>query len=53
MIICLCSGVSDSTIREMLKHTDLEGVKQLTGACQNCHTCCDALEEIAREHEQE
>lgn len=52
MIVCLCSGVTDSTIREMLVYTDLESIKEITGACQNCHKCCDMLKEIANEQQE-
>ena len=49
MIVCICKGITESTIREMLTYTDLEGIKEMTGACTQCETCCQTLEEIARE----
>ena len=52
MIVCICKGITDSTIREMLEYTDLEGIKEITGACTQCQTCCDALKEIVREQEE-
>ena len=52
MIVCICKGITDSTIREMLTYTDLQGIKDMTGACTQCQKCCDALKEIAREQEE-
>jgi len=52
MIVCICKGITDSTIREMLTYTDLQGIKDMTGACTQCQKCCDALKEIVREQEE-
>lgn len=52
MIVCICKGITESTIREMLTYTDLEGIKEMTGACTQCQTCCQTLEEIASEQEE-
>lgn len=49
MIVCICANVNDRTIREMLKYTNLDTVKRITGACQRCCTCCEALEQINEE----
>jgi bacterioferritin-associated ferredoxin len=49
MIACICKGVSDSTIRELLSHLDLAKVKQVTGAGTQCGTCSLLLDQIAGE----
>lgn len=49
MIVCICGNVSESTIREMAPHMSLEDFKKTTGACQQCHKCCDTLEKIYKE----
>jgi len=51
MIVCICKGVTESTVREMLTYTDLEGIKEITGACTQCQTCCALLEQIASENQ--
>ena len=47
MIVCICKGVSDSTVRELLNHIDLSKVKEVTGASSQCGTCSQLLEHIA------
>lgn len=47
MIVCICKGVSDSTIRELLNHIDIAKVKQVTGASTQCGTCNMLLDQIA------
>jgi len=49
MIVCICANINDRTIREMLEYTDLDSIKRMTGACQQCCTCCEALEQIDEE----
>lgn len=49
MIVCICKGVSDSTVRELLNHIDLPKVKEVTGASTQCGTCSQLLELIASE----
>ena len=51
MIVCICKGITESKIREMLTYTDLEGMKEITGAGTQCHTCCALLEQIASENQ--
>ena len=51
MIVCICKGVSDSTVRELLNHIDLSKVKEVTGASTQCGTCNQLLELIASENE--
>ena len=51
MIVCICRGVSDSTVRELLNHIDLSKVKEVTGASTQCGTCNQLLELIASENE--
>lgn len=51
MIVCICAGITERTIREMLEYTDLEVIKRMTGACQQCCTCCETLKEIAADVE--
>ena len=43
MIVCICKGVSDSTVRELLNHIDLSKVKEVTGASTQCGTCNQLL----------
>ena len=52
MIVCICKSITDSTIREMLEYTDLQGIKDITGACTQCKKCFQALKEIADEQEE-
>jgi len=49
MIVCICKGVSDSTVRELLNHIDLSKVKEVTGASTQCGTCSLLLDHIASE----
>ena len=49
MIVCICAGVSDKTVLEMLPHMTLEEFKSVTGACQQCCKCCDALDELQKQ----
>ena len=49
MIVCICKGVSDSTVRELLNHIDLPKVKEVTGASTQCGTCSQLPELIASE----
>jgi len=50
MIICICKGITERTIREMLEYTDLASIKEMTGAGTQCTTCEESLEIIARDH---
>lgn len=50
MIVCVCKGLTESTIREMLEHTDFEGIKQMTGACTQCCKCKAEIERVIQDH---
>ena len=43
MIVCICKGITDSTIREMLEYTDLQGIKDMTGACTQCQKMLSSI----------
>ena len=49
MIVCVCKGITDSTIREMLSYTDIDDIKQITGMCTQCCKCAEAMEQIVSE----
>ena len=51
MIVCICKGLTERTIREMLEYTDFEGIKQMTGACTQCCKCKEEFERILTEYE--
>lgn len=50
MIICVCSNVSDKTIRKLIEegHTAKE-IVEITQACKSCHKCAEALKEILKD----
>lgn len=49
MIVCICKNVSESDIREMLKYSDIEVIKDATGAGTQCTTCIETIKKIADE----
>jgi bacterioferritin-associated ferredoxin len=49
MIVCICKALTENTIREMLEYSDIELIKQTTGAGTQCQTCLEKLEELAQE----
>jgi len=51
MIVCLCMGVSDREIRTIAKDHTLDEITELTGACQQCKTCCETVAEIIKEEQ--
>jgi bacterioferritin-associated ferredoxin len=49
MIICVCSNVSDKTIKKLIAEgKTTKEILQLTKACQNCHKCAEALKEVLK-----
>lgn len=49
MIICVCSNVSDKTIKKLIAEgKTTKEILQLTKACQNCHKCAEALKEALK-----
>jgi bacterioferritin-associated ferredoxin len=52
VIVCLCRGVSDSTIRAALDAgaTTADDVARATGASTGCGCCRGAVEAIVRAH---
>lgn len=53
MIVCVCKALTERTIREMLEYSDIELIKQITGAGSQCQTCLETLEEIAADKKRE
>jgi len=50
MIVCVCKAITERTIREMLEYTDIQTIKEMTGAGTQCATCEESLNIIASEH---
>lgn len=51
MIVCLCKGINDNTIRSLLWGFSVEEIKQKTGVCTQCGKCATTLEQLKREEE--
>lgn len=47
MIVCICKGITENTIKEMLEYSDIETIKEITGASTQCTKCAKIIEEIA------
>ena len=49
MVVCLCKGVSDSTIRDLVVDQGLTSVKQVMASCKagsDCGTCICHVKEL-------
>jgi len=55
MYVCLCTGVTEKTIREVLREgaSTVEEVMYCTGAGTRCGTCAAGIAELVLEHEAE
>lgn len=53
MYVCLCTGVTEATIRETMREgaCSVEEVMLCTGAGTRCGSCTAAIEELVIEHE--
>lgn len=51
MIICLCEGVSDRTIRTVIRKgcRSMRDLREATGAARNCGQCACDLKRMLRE----
>jgi bacterioferritin-associated ferredoxin len=50
MIVCICKGLTERTILEMLEYTDFEGIQQMTGACTQCCKCKSEFDRLVEEY---
>jgi bacterioferritin-associated ferredoxin len=49
VVVCLCKGVSDSTIRDLIVDQGLTSVKQVMASCKagsDCGTCICHVKEL-------
>jgi bacterioferritin-associated ferredoxin len=53
MYVCLCTGVTEKTIREVLREgaSTVEEVMYCTGAGTRCGSCAAGIAELVLEHE--
>lgn len=55
MYVCLCKGVTDSTIRRAVRHGigDFRSLRQQTGVASQCGKCACTAREIFRDAQSE